>query len=150
MPAPCAATICPAAWTRREAYADFALKCKARGYTAFKLHTWQPPMPGAPDPKRDVAACAAVREAVGDDMALMLDSFHYYSREEALYLGKELEKLNFYWLEEPMDEHSIVFVRLAGRSACDSHRAGRRRPKARCRPAPSGSCAALRTSAAAA
>ena len=42
-----------------EAYAEFALQCKARGYTAFKLHTWQPPVPGAPDPRRDVAACAA-------------------------------------------------------------------------------------------
>lgn len=89
-----------------DAYAQFALKCKARGYTAFKLHTWQPPVAGAPDPKRDVAACAAVREAVGEDVVLMLDPFHYYSREEALYLGKELEKLNYYWMEEPMDEHS--------------------------------------------
>ncbi len=89
-----------------EAYADFAVQCQARGYPAFKLHTWQPPVPGAPDVKRDVAACAAVREAVGDDMVLMLDPFHYYSREEALYLGQALEELDFYWLEEPMDEHS--------------------------------------------
>jgi L-alanine-DL-glutamate epimerase-like enolase superfamily enzyme len=89
-----------------EAYAEFALQCKLRGYPAFKLHTWQPPMPGAPDVKRDIAACAAVREAVGDDMPLMLDPFHYYSREEALTLGKALEALNFYWIEEPMDEHS--------------------------------------------
>ncbi len=89
------------------AYARFALVCKARGYKAFKLHTWQPPLPGAPDVKRDVAACAAVREAAGDDMTLLLDAYHYYSRQEALYLGRELEKLNFYWLEEPMDEYSI-------------------------------------------
>jgi L-alanine-DL-glutamate epimerase-like enolase superfamily enzyme len=91
-----------------EAYAEFALACKARGYPAFKLHTWQPPMPGAPDVKRDVAACAAVRAAVGDDMPLMLDPFHYYSREEALYLGKALEELHYYWMEEPMDEHSVA------------------------------------------
>jgi L-alanine-DL-glutamate epimerase-like enolase superfamily enzyme len=90
-----------------EAYARFALQCKQRGYPAFKLHTWQPPFPGAPDPKRDVAACAAVREAVGKDMALMLDCYHYYSREEAAYLGRGLERLDYYWLEEPMDEHSI-------------------------------------------
>ncbi len=90
-----------------EAYAKFALACKERGYPAFKLHTWQPPISWAPNPKKDVAACAAVREAVGPDMDLMLDPFHYYSREEALYLGKELEKLNYYWIEEPMDEHSI-------------------------------------------
>ena len=89
-----------------EAYAEFALQCKARGYPAFKLHTWQPPVPGAPDPKRDVAACAAVREAVGGEMPLMLDPYHYYSREEALYLGKGLEELDYYWIEEPMDEHS--------------------------------------------
>lgn len=89
-----------------EAYAEFALQCKARGYPAFKLHTWQPPVPGAPDPKRDVAACAAVREAVGEGMVLMLDPYHYYSREEALYLGRGLEELGYYWIEEPMDEHS--------------------------------------------
>jgi L-alanine-DL-glutamate epimerase-like enolase superfamily enzyme len=90
-----------------EEFADFALKCLDRGYKAFKLHTWQPPMPGAPDPKRDIAACRAVREAVGPDIALMLDPFHYYSRSEALYLGRELEKLNYEWMEEPMAEHSI-------------------------------------------
>jgi L-alanine-DL-glutamate epimerase-like enolase superfamily enzyme len=90
-----------------QAYAEFALWCKERGYPAFKLHTWQPPIPGAPDPKRDIAACAAVREAVGPDMPLMLDPYHYYGREESLYLGRELEKLNYYWMEEPMDEHSM-------------------------------------------
>jgi L-alanine-DL-glutamate epimerase-like enolase superfamily enzyme len=64
-------------------------------------------MPGAPDPKRDVAACRAVREAVGDDMVLMLDPYHYYTREQSLYIGRELEKLNYHWMEECMDEHSM-------------------------------------------
>jgi len=90
-----------------QAYADFAVKCVERGYPAMKLHTWMPPIEWAPDPKMDVAACAAVREAVGDDMPLMLDSYHFYSREQALYIGRELEKLNYYWIEEPMDEQSI-------------------------------------------
>jgi L-alanine-DL-glutamate epimerase-like enolase superfamily enzyme len=89
-----------------EAYANFALACKQRGYTAFKLHTWMPPIDWAPSPKKDVAACRAVREAVGPDMHLMLDPFHYYSREEALYIGRALEQLDYYWIEEPMDEHS--------------------------------------------
>ena len=90
-----------------EAYGEFAAQCRAQGYTAFKLHTWMPPIPWAPDPKQDVAACRAVRERVGDDMALMLDCFHHYSREEALYIGKELEQLNYHWFEEPMDEHNV-------------------------------------------
>ena len=45
-----------------EDYARFAEWCIQRGYPAFKLHTWQPPYEGAPDPKRDIAACAAVRD----------------------------------------------------------------------------------------
>ena len=90
-----------------EAYARYALACKERGYPAFKLHTWQPPLPGAPSVKRDIAACAAVREAVGPDYPLMLDPFHYYSRTEALELARGLERLDFLWMEEPMDEHSM-------------------------------------------
>jgi L-alanine-DL-glutamate epimerase-like enolase superfamily enzyme len=90
-----------------EAYANFALSCQARGYPAFKLHTWQPPLPGAPSVKRDLTACAAVREALGPDVPLMLDPFHYYSRLEALELARGLEALNFLWMEEPMDEHSM-------------------------------------------
>jgi L-alanine-DL-glutamate epimerase-like enolase superfamily enzyme len=106
-----ASTMCgddlPGGLDTPEAYAKFAIQCKERGYPSFKLHTWQPPYPGAPNVRRDIAACAAVREAVGPEMPLMLDPFHYYSREEALYLARELEKLEYYWMEEPMDEHSM-------------------------------------------
>jgi L-alanine-DL-glutamate epimerase-like enolase superfamily enzyme len=87
------------------AYADFAESLKAAGYTAIKLHTWMPPF--SPDPKRDIAACRAVRERVGPGIRLMLDCHHNYSRNEALYLGRALEELDFYWFEEPMNEHSV-------------------------------------------
>jgi L-alanine-DL-glutamate epimerase-like enolase superfamily enzyme len=90
-----------------ESYARYALACRDRGYPAFKLHTWQPPLPGAPSVKRDLEACAAVREALGPDVPLMLDPFHYYTRLEALELAKGLERLNYLWMEEPMDEHSM-------------------------------------------
>ena len=91
-----------------EDYARFAAWCvKERGYPAYKLHTWQPPYDGAPSAKRDIQACAAVREAVGPDVPLMLDPYHYYSRGEALYLARELDKLDYAWMEEPMDEHSM-------------------------------------------
>lgn len=95
-------------------YAAFAIQCRERGYTAFKLHTWMPPIAWAPDWRKDVGACRAVAEAVGADMRLMLDPFHFYSREEALFIGRALEQLGFYWLEEPMDEHSTAsYVWLA-------------------------------------
>lgn len=90
-----------------ESYANYAEACIKRGYKAFKLHTWMPPIPWAPSVKRDVAACAAVRERVGPDIDLMVDCFHDYDRQEALYFGRELEKLGYHWFEEPMDEHSM-------------------------------------------
>ncbi len=114
-----ASTMCgdalPGGLSTPQEYADFAVWCvKERGYPAYKLHTWQPPYPGAPSVKRDIEACAAVREALGPDVDLMLDPFHYYSREESLELARGLEKLGYLWMEEPMGEHSMSsFVWLA-------------------------------------
>lgn len=95
-----------------DVYAEHALSCKARGYTAYKVHAniyWDPvkqePAPGKPAfPKEDVEICRAVRQAVGDEMVLMLDPWGIYTYEESLYVGREIEKLNYYWLEHPMDE----------------------------------------------
>jgi L-alanine-DL-glutamate epimerase-like enolase superfamily enzyme len=88
-------------------YARYALWLVKRGYHAIKLHTWMPPVSFAPSVDMDIAACAAVREAVGPDFPLMLDASHWYSRSEALRLGRAIEKLNFLWYEEPMDEASM-------------------------------------------
>lgn len=88
-----------------EAYADFAVELLDDGYHAVKLHTWMPPYDA--DPKRVIDACRAVREAVGPEVDLMLDSHHYYSRTEAARIGRALSELDFKWFEEPMDEHSM-------------------------------------------
>jgi len=89
-------------------YAAFAEKLVARGYKAIKLHTWMPPVSFAPSVSMDIKACAAVREAVGPDIELMLDGYHWYSRTDALTIGRALEKLNFAWFEEMMNEQSIA------------------------------------------
>ena len=85
-----ASTMCgddiPGGLDTPESYADFAQSCVEQGYKAFKLHTWMAPL--GPDPKHDVAACAAVRQRVGPDIHLMLDCHHDYSRAEALYIGR--------------------------------------------------------------
>jgi L-alanine-DL-glutamate epimerase-like enolase superfamily enzyme len=91
-----------------EEYAAFAVKLVARGYKAIKLHTWMPPVRFAPDPTMDIKACAAVREAVGPDIELMIDGYHNYSRTDALRIGRALEKLNFAWFEEMMNEQSMA------------------------------------------
>ncbi|MDR7126466.1 mandelate racemase family protein [Pseudotabrizicola sp. 4114] len=90
-----------------EDYGRFAETLVKRGYKGIKLHTWMPPVSWAPDVKMDLKACAAVREAVGPDIRLMIDAFHWYSRSDALELGRGLEKLGFDWIEEPMDEQSM-------------------------------------------
>jgi L-alanine-DL-glutamate epimerase-like enolase superfamily enzyme len=90
-----------------EDYGAFAVALLEAGYSAIKLHTWMPPVPGAPDPGLDLQACAAVREAVGPDVPLMLDANHWYSRLDALRLGRGLQNLGYYWYEEPMEEASI-------------------------------------------
>jgi L-alanine-DL-glutamate epimerase-like enolase superfamily enzyme len=92
-------------------YARFAEQLVRRGYRAIKLHTWMPPVAGAPSVALDLKACAAVREAVGPEVALMLDPYHWYSRMEAYELGRGLQRLGFAWFEEPMDEHSLSAYR---------------------------------------
>lgn len=106
-----ASTMCgdenPGGLSSPEDYASFAEKLVKRGYKGIKLHTWNPPVSWAPDPKMDAKACAAVREAVGPDIALMLDPYHRYSRSDALWLGRQIQALDFTWYEEPMYEGSI-------------------------------------------
>lgn len=87
------------------AYADFAADLVDQGFDAVKIHSWMPPYDA--DPDRVVRLCRAVREKVGPDIDLMLDSHHYYSRTAAKRIGTALGKLDFRWFEEPMDEHSL-------------------------------------------
>ena len=78
-----------------EDYARQALEVKVRGWHAYKLHP-----PGKLD--FDIRAYRACREAVGPDFKLMADPVAAYSHEVALRVGRELERLNYYWLEEPL------------------------------------------------
>ena len=76
-------------------YVAQALEVKSRGIKGYKLHP-----PG--DPKVDIECYRAVREAVGDDFTLMADPVISYNYEQALVVGRELEKLGYRWLEEPL------------------------------------------------
>jgi L-alanine-DL-glutamate epimerase-like enolase superfamily enzyme len=78
-----------------EDYAKQAVEVKSRGWHAYKLHP-----PGKLE--LDLAAYRVCREAVGPDFKLMADPVAAYSYAEALHVGRELEKLNFYWFEEPL------------------------------------------------
>jgi L-alanine-DL-glutamate epimerase-like enolase superfamily enzyme len=104
-------------------YAAHALDCRRQGYRAYKIHPyhyWNPATrePALPRPSYvdwDIEACRAVRAAVGDDMVLMFDPWGtYQTYADALRVGRELERLGFYWYEHPMPEHRVdAYVRLA-------------------------------------
>lgn len=75
---------------------------RARGFTAYKIHS---PLRA---PALDVEVCRAVRERVGPDFPLMLDSNAAYTHDEALRVGREIERLGFVWFEEPLRDYDFL------------------------------------------
>ena len=89
-----------------EAYAKEALEYKNRGFNAYKLH----PV-GRGDFDLDIECHRAARKAVGDDFKLMSDPVASFTFEQALRFGRELEKLNYYWYEEPLYDENFHGLR---------------------------------------
>ena len=93
-------------WETAEEYAQEAISFKEAGWPAHKIHPHS-------DPKSDIAICRAVRDAVGDDMILMLDSMWSYGYEDAVRVGRAIEELDFYWYEDPLVEEDLYsYVKL--------------------------------------
>lgn len=90
-------------------YAEEALYWKEQGWRGYKLHPPTTPWTsevGIPV-RSDIDACRAVREAVGDDMTLMLDSSWAYSYPEALKVGRAIEELSYEWFEDPLPAEDL-------------------------------------------
>lgn len=68
----------------------------AAGLKAIKLRL------GYPSLGEDIKALKAVRRAINDDVAIMVDYNQALTRVEAIVRGRELEKEGIYWLEEPI------------------------------------------------
>lgn len=86
-------------------YVDEALRAKTEGFRAYKLHT-----PGT-DIEEDLEAHRLVRHAVGPEYRLMSDPVSTYNLEQSLRFGRELERLGYYWLEEPMYDEDVHALR---------------------------------------
>ena len=83
-----------------DAFVELGLRVKALGFKGYKLHSRL-------GPERDIAVARAVREALGDDLALMHDPVQTYTYPEAVRVGRALEELDYKWLEEPLQEHDL-------------------------------------------
>lgn len=86
-----------------EAFADFAVRCRDRGYPAFKIHGW-----GNGPIEREVATVLEVRKRVGERMDLMIDpACEYNTFGEALKVGRACDEANFFWYEDPFKDGGI-------------------------------------------
>jgi L-alanine-DL-glutamate epimerase-like enolase superfamily enzyme len=89
-----------------DAVAQSCREAVARGYRHIKLH------------EITVEAVKAARDAVGPDVALMLDTNCPWSVPEALGMAQALRQFDLHWLEEPVwppeDHAGLAQVRAAG------------------------------------
>jgi L-alanine-DL-glutamate epimerase-like enolase superfamily enzyme len=78
---------------RYDSPADVAAACRhyaARGFTMLKIH------------QTDMASVRAAREAVGEGVALMLDTNCPWTPAEAIDMARALAPFGLFWLEEPV------------------------------------------------
>src|SRR5262245_61459218 len=90
-------------------FADLAQKAVAEGFTAFKTMAVPETMPiEGLRPIRYAEACVrAMREAVGDDIDIMVDCHARPSPRMGLKFAKALEPYGLYWFEEPCWPESV-------------------------------------------
>ena len=97
-----------------------ALHAYRSGFEVIKLH------------QLDVESLRTVRQAVGEDVRLMMDINCAWSPEQALEMAEQLAPYNLFWLEEPIwpPEDFVSLARLgyqsemplaAGENACTAY-----------------------------
>ena len=83
-----------------DALAEEALGYKKDGFSGMKLKVGY-------GIKTDLDYIKAIREAIGEDMYLMVDANHAYNAAEAIRLSRKMEKYNIHWFEEPVPPEDI-------------------------------------------
>jgi L-alanine-DL-glutamate epimerase-like enolase superfamily enzyme len=84
-----------------EEYVAEALAYKKRGLPGYKVH--------GPGPwRRDIEVHHSLRDAVGPDFLLFSDPVGEYTLDQAIRVGRDLERLNYEWLEEPFRDFELA------------------------------------------
>jgi D-galactarolactone cycloisomerase len=78
-----------------------ATRYKNEGFKAIKMKI------GLGSMKKDLDRVAAVRNAIGPDVLLMVDANHCFNVPQAINIGRELEKLDVHWFEEPISPEDL-------------------------------------------
>ena len=103
-----------------EAFAERARAVKALGYTALKFDPfgagWR--VQDRREEDLSIAIVAAVRDAVGPDVDLMIEAHNRFSVSTALRIADRLVDFRPAWLEEPVHHsHQGAMVEVARRSS---------------------------------
>ena len=73
----------------------------AQGFKAIKMKI------GLGSMTKDIDRVAAVRDAIGPDVQLMVDANHCFNVPQAIAIGRELQKLDIHWFEEPISPEDL-------------------------------------------
>ncbi|MEB3371469.1 L-talarate/galactarate dehydratase [Saccharopolyspora mangrovi] len=84
-----------------EEVVERAARSVAEGIGGIKIKV------GHPDSATDLARVDAVREKIGDDVALMVDANQQWDRPTARRMCRALEPMNLVWIEEPLDAYDF-------------------------------------------
>jgi len=86
------------------AFAQHALKVKEMGYTALKFDPFGTAYReiGTPELKLGVRILSAVRDAVGDNMDILIEAHDRFNVATAIQIGKQIEEFKPMWLEAPV------------------------------------------------
>jgi L-alanine-DL-glutamate epimerase-like enolase superfamily enzyme len=79
---------------------------KARGFKAVKIKV------GKPDWKEDLERLRLVRDAVGNDIGIMMDANQGMTVPSAIMLARAARELNIHWFEEPIDHSDFQGYQL--------------------------------------
>jgi len=74
----------------------------AQGFRGVKMRL------GSPDAADDVERVRAVRNAIGNDIALYADANQGFVPKQAIRLGRQLEEFNLAWFEEPVAAYDLA------------------------------------------
>ena len=65
---------------------------------------------------KDIDRVSAVRDAIGPGVQLMVDANHCFNVPQAIAIGRELEKLNIHWFEEPISPEDLDgYIEVTGK-----------------------------------
>ncbi len=78
-----------------------AVRAKEQGFKGAKDHSYR-------GVRGNIELATELRAAVGDDFVLMHDAVEHYTYSEAVKVGRALEKLNYAWMEEPLQDYDFM------------------------------------------